>query len=409
MRTRKEIEELEDKILAPYAMKSKDSVGRRYKESDHESRTCYQRDRDRVVHCEAFRKLEYKTQVFVIFEGDYYRTRLTHTIEVAQLARTIGRNLRLNEDLIEAVALSHDLGHPPFGHAGEDALNEILNDKKLKKYKLKSFNHNVRSFDIVTKFEKRYPDFDGLNLTNEVLIGILKHQTVFDNPGTAKEIKERIIRDEGPTFEAQVVDVADSLAYLNHDIDDGLVSGCIRTEDLMESELWKKAINKVGGIPKSGDQEMFRYQIVKMLIDMQVKDFLEATQERIKKHDFKNSKEVKEFNFNLSRTSKKSAEVLIGFSKTMTEERNHLQAMLNEKLYHHYRVERMTTKARRILKDLFEVYANNPKQLPYSIYERKRNYSKAELYETICNYMASMTDRFALDEHKKLFEPYQKV
>jgi dGTPase len=408
MRTRKEIEELEEKILAPYAMKSKDSVGRRYQEADHESRTCYQRDRDRVVHCEAFRKLEYKTQVFVIFEGDYYRTRLTHTIEVAQLARTIGRNLRLNEDLIEAVALSHDLGHPPFGHAGEDALNEILDDEKLKKFNLKSFNHNVRSFDIVTKFEKRYPDFDGLNLTNEVLIGILKHQTVFDNPGTASEIKERIVEDEGATFEAQVVDVADSLAYLNHDIDDGLVSGCICTEDLMDSELWKKAIAKVGGIPKSGGQEMFRYQVVKMLIDMQVKDFLQATEALLKKHDFETSKDVKEFNFNLSR-GKKTVEPLIGFSKTMTEERNHLQSILNEKLYHHYRVERMTTKARRILKDLFEVYANNPKQLPYSIYERKRDYSKAELYETICNYMASMTDRFALDEHKKLFEPYQKV
>jgi dGTPase len=413
MRTRQEIEELEDKILAPYAMKSKDSVGRRHKEQGHEGRTAYQRDRDRIVHCEAFRKLEYKTQVFVIFEGDYYRTRLTHTIEVAQLARTIGRNLLLNEDLIEAVALAHDLGHPPFGHAGEDALNEILFADKVKKFNLKRFNHNVRSFDIVTKFEKRYPDFDGLNLTNEVLIGILKHQTVFDNPGTYSEIRERIIKDEGPTFEAQVVDVADSLAYLNHDVDDGLVSGCIRTEDLMESELWKKAISKVGGIPKSGDQEMFRYQVVKMLIDMQVKDFLQATQERLKKHDFKNSQEVKEFNFDLSRTSKKSAELLIGFSKTMREERNHLQEILNKKLYHHYRVERMTTKAKRILKNLFEVYVNNPLQLPYSINDRKKDFTKpehkAQLYEMICNYMASMTDRFALDEHKKLFEPYQKV
>jgi len=409
MRTRQEIEELEDKILAPYAMKSKDSVGRRHKEGDHSGRTCYQRDRDRVVHSEAFRKLEYKTQVFVIFEGDYYRTRLTHTIEVAQLARTIGRNLQLNEDLIEAVALAHDLGHPPFGHAGEDALNEIINEENVNGSKLKGFNHNVRSFDIVTKFEKRYPEFDGLNLTNEVLIGILKHQTVFDNPGTYSEIKEHIIKDEGPTFEAQVVDVADSLAYLNHDIDDGLVSGCIRTEDLMDSELWKKAINLVGGIPKSGGEEMFRYQVVKMLIDMQVKDFLEATQTLIDKHNFKNSQEVKAFNFNLSRASKKPAEVLIGFSKTMREERNHLQSILNEKLYHHYRVERMTTKARRILKDLFEVYAKNPKQLPYSVYQRNKNYTKAALYETICNYMASMTDRFALDEHKKLFEPYQKV
>ncbi len=404
MRTRKEIEELEAKILAPYAMKSMDSIGRLHKESDHSGRTAYQRDRDRIVHCEAFRKLEYKTQVFVIFEGDYYRTRLTHTIEVAQLARTIGRNLRLNEDLIEAVALAHDLGHPPFGHAGEEALNEIMNEAGCKR-----FNHNVRSFDIVTKFEKRYPDFDGLNLTNEVLIGILKHQTIFDDPGTSKEIKGRIIQDEGPTFEAQVVDVADSLAYLNHDIDDGLTSGCITKDDLMQSELWKKAVEKIGGVPKTGNQEMFKYQVVKMLIDMQVKDFLEATEGRINNFSFKNSKEVKEYNSRLSRDAKKSAEPIIGFSKTMAEERNYLQSILNEKLYHHYRVERMTTKARRILRSIFEVYADNPMQLPYNIFQRNRKYSKSALYELICDYIASMTDRFALDEFKKLFEPYQKV
>lgn len=403
MRTRKEIEDLESKILAPYAMKSKDSVGRLFKESDHPGRTAYQRDRDRIVHCEAFRKLEYKTQVFVIFEGDYYRTRLTHTIEVAQLARTIGRNLRLNEDLIEAVALAHDLGHPPFGHAGEEALNAIMQEAGSKK-----FNHNVRSFDIVTKFEKRYPDFNGLNLTNEVLIGILKHQTVFDDPGTFKDIKDRIIQDEGPTFEAQVVDVADSLAYLNHDIDDGLTSGCITQEDLMESELWKKAVQKLGGTPQTGNPEMFKYQVVKMLIDMQVKDFLDATEERLNKFSFKTSTEVKEFNSRLSKT-KKTGEPLIGFSKTMAEERNHLQSILNEKLYHHYRVERMTAKARRILKAIFQVYADNPRQLPYSIYPRNKRYSNGALYEIICDYIASMTDRFALDEYKKLFEPYQKV
>ncbi|MBL8014347.1 MAG: deoxyguanosinetriphosphate triphosphohydrolase [Candidatus Omnitrophica bacterium] len=404
MRTRKEIEELEDKILAPYAMKSKYSVGRLYKENDHSGRTAYQRDRDRIVHCEAFRKLEYKTQVFVIFEGDYYRTRLTHTIEVAQLARTIGRNLRLNEDLIEAVALAHDLGHPPFGHAGEDALNDIMKEAGCRK-----FNHNVRSFDIVTKFEKRYPDFDGLNLTNEVMIGILKHQTIFDDPGSSKEIKGRLVRDEGATFEAQVVDVADSLAYLNHDIDDGLTSGCITKEDLMQSELWKKAVEKVGGVPKSGNLEMFKYQVVKMLIDMQVRDFLEATGERLEKFAFKNSKEVKDYNFKLSRDGKKTVEPMIGFSSTMAHERNHLQSILNEKLYHHYRVERMTTKARRILKSIFEVYADNPKQLPYVVCPRDRKYSKNAIYEIICDYIASMTDRFALDEYKKLFEPYQKV
>ena len=389
MQTRKNIEELEDKILAAYAMKSKDSAGREYKESDHEWRTCYQRDRDRIVHAEAFRKLEYKTQVFVIFEGDYYRTRLTHTIEVAQLARTIGRNLRLNEDLIEAIALAHDLGHSPFGHAGEDALHAIVGRGSKK-----GFNHNLRSFEIVTKYEKKYPNFLGLNLSREVLVGILKHETIYDTPAGSPYRKFK----EGPTLEAQVVDIADSLAYLNHDIDDGLTSGCICEEDLMGSVLWQKAVNRIGGEARRGDPLMFKYQIVKELIDMQVKDLLNTTNDNLKKAAFKSSKEVKASN-----------KKVIGFSSSMKKDRDALQQILNEKLYHHWRVERMTTKARRIIGDLFEVYLKNPKQLPYNIYPRHQNFSKAQKYEIIGNYIASMTDRFALDEHKRLFEPYQKV
>ncbi len=388
MQTRKEIEELENKILAPYAMKSKDSAGREYDEPTHEWRTCYQRDRDRIVHSEAFRKLEYKTQVFVIFEGDYYRTRLTHTIEVAQLARTIGRNLRLNEDLIEAIALAHDLGHPPFGHAGEEALDEIV-----LKGSRKGFNHNLRSFEIVSKFERKYPHFPGLNLTHEVLVGILKHETIYDTPAGSAYRKFK----EGPTLEAQVVDIADSLAYLNHDIDDGLTSGCICEEDLMGSVLWQKAVKKIGD-DKRKDPLMFKYQIVKELIDMQVKDLLISTDERLKKAVFKSSAEVKA-----------SKQKIIGFSSLMASERDALQQILNEKLYHHWRVERMTTKARRVINDLFEVYLKNPMQLPYNIYPRNEQFTKAQKYEIIGNYIASMTDRFALDDHKRLFEPYQKV
>ncbi len=382
MRTRKDIEELEDKNLAPYAMKSKDAGPRRYDEPPHESRTAFQRDRDRIVHSEAFRKLEYKTQVFVIFEGDYYRTRLTHTIEVAQLARTLGRNLALNEDLIEAIALAHDLGHPPFGHAGEDALDAIV-----RRGNPKGFNHNLRSFEVVSKFEKKYPNFDGLNLTREVLVGILKHQTIYDTPGgeVYKEYKE------GPTLEAQIVNIADSLAYLNHDIDDGLTSGLITEEDLMESELWQKAIKKIGATPQK-NREMFKYQVVKELIDRQVKDLLVSTDERIKEHKFKSALEVK-----------KCKEYVVGFSKTMHQEREFLQGLLNEKLYHHWKVERMTAKARRIIKDLFDVYLKNPKQLPYSIYPRDVKFTEAQKYEIIGNYIASMTDRLALDEHKRFF------
>ena len=389
MRTRKDIEELEDKILSPYAMKSKDSAGREHEELDHDGRTCYQRDRDRIVHAEAFRKLEYKTQVFVIFEGDYYRTRLTHTIEVAQLARTIGRNLRLNEDLIEAIALAHDLGHPPFGHAGEEALDELV-----RRGNPKGFNHNLRSFEIVTKFEKKYPHFSGLNLTREVLVGILKHQTVYDTPGGEVYRKYK----EGPTLEGQIVDIADSLAYLNHDVDDGLMSGCITEEDLMESVLWQKAIAKAGVPVAGGDRQMFRYQVVKVLIDMQVKDLLAATDARLKELNFISAQDVK-----------MRKEYVVGFSPMMKQERDELQGMLNTKLYHHWRVERMTFKAKRILADLFKVYLDNPKQLPYSIYPRDVKFTDAQKYELIGNYIASMTDRFAIDEHKRLFDPYQKV
>ncbi len=389
MRTRDDIEMLEEKILASYAMKSKLSAGRIHSETPHEVRTCYQRDRDRVVHSEAFRKLEYKTQVFVIFEGDYYRTRLTHTIEVAQIARTIGRNLRLNEDLIEAIALAHDVGHPPFGHAGEDVLNEIMSvsGKRLE------FNHNKRSFDIVTKFEKRHPEFNGLNLTKEVLVGILKHQSLFDRPGTSDiDVHKHV------TLEAQVVDLADSLAYLNHDIDDGLTSGCIVSEDLIESELWQRTLKRIEQVIGVKDREMLKYQIVKELINVQMKDLLIATDSRLNELNILSLDDVR-----------KSKEPIIRFSEQMTDDRNHLQEILNKKLYHHYRVERMTTKAKRIINDLFATYKANPTQLPYSVYQRDKKYDQKEEYEIICNYIASMTDRFALDEHKKLFSPYEKV
>ncbi len=385
---RKDIEELEMKILAPYAMKSRESAGREHSESLHEIRTAYQRDRDRIVHSEAFRKLEYKTQVFMIFEGDYYRTRLTHTIEVAQIARTIGRSLRLNEDLIEAIALAHDLGHPPFGHAGEEALNNIMKEAGLP-----GFNHNKRSFEIVTRFEKRYPDFDGLNLSIEVLVGILKHRTLYDFPDVSGKFAE-----EGLTLEAQVVDIADSLAYLNHDVDDGITAGCISEEDLWESPLWQRAVKKVKALVTAKNEAMLKYQIVKELIDMQVKDLLSTSDERLAKFHFVSSEDVK-----------KCQEIIINFSPVMAEERNHLQELLNKKFYHHYRIERMTAKAKRIIRDLFDVYKANPHQLPYSIYERDGHYEDKDKYEIICNYIASMTDRHALDEHKRFFDPYAKV
>ncbi len=377
--------------MAPYAMKSQDSAGREYKEPSHETRTSYQRDRDRIIHSQAFRKLEYKTQVFIIFEGDYYRTRLTHTIEVAQVGRTIGRSLALNEDLIEAISLAHDLGHPPFGHAGEAALKEIMKD-------CGGFNHNTHSFEIVTQYEKRYPTFKGLNLSEEVLIGILKHETGFDK----SEMIDKY-RHKGPTLEAKVVDVADSLAYLSHDIDDGLTSGCIVKEELMESKLWKKAASKIDYSLEQNDKDMFKYQLVRALIDLQATDLLKYSSETVSKKKFSSSDEVKKYFLD------NPDDNLIGFSPEMAGERKYLQELLFNKLYHHYRVERMTSKARRIINDLFEVYRKNPKQLSYEVYPREKNYSEEETMKIICNYIAGMTDRFALDEHKKLFNPYQKV
>ncbi len=396
MRTRQDIEALEDKILAPYAMKSQDSKPRVYKEDKHAVRTCYQRDRDRIVHCENFRKLEYKTQVFAISEGDYYRTRLTHTIEVAQIARTIGRSLELNEDLIEAVALAHDLGHPPFGHAGEDILNELMggNEESVK------FNHNQRSFDIVTKFEKRYPDFVGLNLTPEVLVGILKHSTVYDKPGD-RYYNEFV--NEGPVLEAKVVDIADSLAYLSHDIDDGLTSGCISEDDLGPSQLWQKAYQKINASIGTYDREVFKYQIVKALIDMQMKDLLACSDQNLMKLGFTSSEEVKKY------TQTHTKEMVIGFSSEMASERNDLQKLLLNKFYNHHRILRMTNKAKRIITDLFNVYKKDTKQIPEEIYPRNGDIEDIGQDQIICNCIASMTDRYAINEHKKLFDTYEKV
>ena len=394
MRTREEIERIEAENLAPYAMKSQDSLGREYDNTPHPIRTCYQRDRDRIVHSEAFRKLEYKTQVFVILEGDYYRTRLTHSIEVAQIARTIGRNLCLNEDLIEAVALAHDLGHPPFGHAGETALNKKMQQAGG------AFDHNLRSYEIVTKFEKRYPDFIGLDLSREVLVGILKHETVYDQCGDVAKY-----RDDGPTLEAKVVDIADALAYLSHDIDDGLTSGLLTKEDLQESDLFTDTYDQVDEALAKENKGMLKYQLVKFLIDKQMKDLLAYSSERLSQLNFQSSNDVK--NYHLDSKN----EPVIDFSPEMKRKRNSLQDILKEKLYFHYRVLRMTEKAQRILNEIFDVYVREPNQLPYNIWPRETAGSKTEKekYEAICNYIASMTDRYALDEYKKLFDPFKKV
>jgi len=266
MLTRKELEKQEYKILAPYAMKSSETRGRVHKEKEHDYRSVYQRDKDRIIYSTAFRRLEYKTQVFVNHEGDHYRTRLTHTLEVSQLARTIARTLKLNEDLAEAIALAHDLGHTPFGHSGESALHKLMQGHG-------GFEHNRQGLRVVDILEKRYPDFNGLNLTWEIREGIIKHTTTYDKADQAEVAKFN--PDEPATLEAQTVDMADEIAYNNHDLDDGLRSGLIKNNDLMKLGLWKRFFSKLKRIhPGLSDQQQ-RYQTVRALINYQVTDLIE--------------------------------------------------------------------------------------------------------------------------------------
>ena len=384
MLNQNKIKDNEDFLLAPYAMKSYLSRGRAHKEAEHPYRSCYQRDRDRIIHSAAFRRLEYKTQVFVNHEGDYYRTRLTHTVEVAQIARTIAAALRLNPDLTEAIALAHDLGHTPFGHSGEEALNELMKDEG-------GFNHNLQGLRVVDYLEERYPDFPGLNLTWELREGIVKHSSAFDK---AVKIKE-LAPEEFPSLETQIVDIADEIAYDNHDLDDGITSGLLKEEELEKLELWKEINKKIDKKYESIDKGLKKYLIIRSLIDMQVTDLIRQTELNLKNCGISSYLDVK-------KTNKK----VVSFSKDMVNLREPLREFLMDKLYHHYRVIRMSIKAKRFVRDLFSVYIKNPEQLPDAAQSR---ISKDKVKLVVCDYIAGMTDRYALDEYKKLFDPYEKV
>ncbi len=384
MLNQNQIRELEEKYLAGYAMKSSDSKGRVHKEAEHPYRSAYQRDRDRVIHSAAFRRLEYKTQVFVNHEGDYYRTRLTHTLEVSQIARTIAYALRLNTDLVEAIALAHDLGHTPFGHSGEDALNELM-------AKFGGFNHNLQGLRVVDILEERYPHFPGLNLTWEVREGIAKHTSAFDKSPKLKEFASAA----APTLESQIVDIADEIAYDNHDLDDGLTSGLIREEDLKKLELWENIYGIIAKKYAKIDREHQKYLVIRSLIDAQVTDLINETESRISKFKIRSYRDVKKMD---GRTA--------GFSKKMLGLRKPLRDFLVNKLYHHYRVVRMSSKAKRFIEELFKVYVNSPQQLPP---QAKKRIAIDGTRRVVCDYVAGMTDRYALDEYKKLFDPYEKV
>lgn len=378
------IKEFEDKFLAPYAVKSSNSFGRVHKEEEHPYRSCYQRDRDRIIHSAAFRRLEYKTQVFVNHEGDYYRTRLTHSIEVSQIARTVAWALRLNTDLTEAIALAHDLGHTPFGHSGEEVLNELM-------AKCGGFNHNLHGLRVVDYLEERYPDFLGLNLSWEVREGIVKHSSVFD---IAVKIKE-FFPERMPSLETQLVDAADEIAYDNHDLDDGLTSGLIKEKDLEGLEVWEKINRKINQKYAKIDQNSRKYLVIRGLIDLQVTDLIQHTQSLISRLKIRNYADLRKINYRL-----------VDFSKEAKQLRKPLRQFLMQKLYHHYRVMRMSIKAKRFIRELFCEYAARPGQLPTEV---QLKIPKEGVKRVVCDYIAGMTDRYCLNEYKKLFNPYEKV
>jgi len=379
--TRQQLEEIEDKSLAPYGMRSKDSKGRAYLDNEPEYRTSFQRDRDRIIHTTAFRRLEYKTQVFINYEGDYYRTRLTHTIEVAQIGRTIARALGGNEDLIETICLAHDLGHSPFGHAGEVVLSRLMKDHG-------GFDHNKQSLRIVTELEQRYPDFPGLNLTWEVREGMVKHESEYDISDAS---------DYNPdlrgNLETQIANVADELAYSAHDLDDGLRSGMITPQMLSGIAIWEILIDNIKWRGPILD-EVARHKLIRQLIGMEVSDLVTATDARLKESGTQSPLDLQKLSYNV-----------IGFSEEMSRRNRELKDFLYSKMYRHYRVVRMQVKAERILEELFHAYQEEPSIMPdqFQAFVKQRS-----LERTICDYIAGMTDRYAIEEHQKLFNPLEK-
>lgn len=373
-----------ERYLAPYAMKGKYSKGRKHKESEHPYRSMYQRDRERIIHTTAFRRLEYKTQVFVNHEGDHYRTRLTHTLEVTQIARTIARALLLNEDLTESIALAHDLGHTPFGHSGEDTLKSIMKDHG-------GFDHNLQGLRVVDLLEERYPDFKGLNLTYEVREGIVKHNTSYDNPPAVKEFAT----GEAPTLETQVVDIADEIAYYSHDLDDGLSSGILSEDELSNVDIYRSVLHKIMKEHPVLNFHLKRYQAVKMIINILVTDLLEESRIRIARMKIDSIDDVRAM-----------PTKIIDFSSAINTKRIALRDFLFTNFYKNYKVVRMADKARRFIEELFKVYISKQGILP-PFYQKK---IKPEgMHRVVCDYIAGMTDRYALDDYKKFFEPYERI
>lgn len=371
MLSRKEMEEAELTALASYGLKSGASRGRVWAEREPEWRTIFQRDRDRIMYSTAFRRLAYKTQVFVNHEGDHYRTRLTHTLEVAQIARSLARSLRLNQDLAEAVALAHDLGHGPFGHAGESMLAELMAAHG-------GFNHNVQSLRIVEELEDSYADFSGLNLTFEVREGIKQHGTVCTS-----------------FLEAAVVDIADEIAYDSHDLDDGLRAELVSEDELQSLEIWRDISSYIQGRYQHIKDYQRKRLAVRLLINQQTSDLMAQTEKNLNEHRVTSLEDIARLGVRL-----------VDFSAKMRRLKEELKSFLKKNLYNHYRVVRMTDKARRFISQIFQVYIDKPGQLSPGVLRRAE---KDGIHRAVCDYIAGMTDRFALDEYNRLFEPYERV
>lgn len=374
--------------LAPYAVSAANSRGRRYAEDPPAYRSEFQRDRDRIIHSAAFRRLVYKTQVFVNHEGDMFRTRLTHSIEVAQIARTIARALNLNEDLSEAIALAHDLGHTPFGHAGQDALNACMREYG-------GFEHNLQSLRVVDLLEEKYAAFNGLNLSFETREGILKHCSRA-NAAKLGALGERFLKGEAPGLEAQVANIADEIAYNHHDVDDGLRAGLVTLDDLQTVQSFHEIFTQVTKQwPKLPDRRVI-HEVIRRMINVQVLDLIETSEKAIQAAAPKDIDGVRTV-----------ATTLIGLSEEASDRHLELKRFLRINLYRHYRVHRMTLKAARIVEALFEIFNEDPRLLPHTakdhMLDLEQSDKDAGRARAIADYIAGMTDRFAIAEHERIF------
>jgi dGTPase len=380
---RTKLEEIEMASLAPYGLRSVASRGRVYPEAESKTRTAFERDRDRIIHTTAFRRLEYKTQVFVVYEGDHYRTRLTHTLEVAQLGRSLARGLGGNQELTEAICLAHDLGHPPFGHAGEYMLNQLMAEQG-------GFNHNTQSYRIVTELEQRYPDFIGLNLTYETREGMIKHETTYDKSDAAGYEPDR-----QASLEAQIANLADEIAYNAHDLDDGLRAGLFTPFDLDELEIWQELKGAVGWQEGQPLATINRHEIIRELIGRSVGDVLYHSDEQLTAHQIDSPEKLQ-----------LHPQKVVGYSLEFGRKIQALKKFLYDRMYRHYRLVRMQAKAERFISELFSAYMKAPRMLPTSTQERLK---EAPVERVVTDYIAGMTDRYALEEWQKLFDPYVRA